>query len=280
MAASRSWAVCSWNCRSGCSRRRPPARGCAPTGRESPRAGCRSPWAPPTPPAPPLMVTFVPGLPRMRLTASESCMSLVVSPSILTMRSPGWRPARKAGVPSMGDTTVRMSSRRVISMPSPPKLPEVSTCISFRLSGIEERAVGIEAAQGALDGAVDQLLGGHVVHVLVLDDGEDLGEEPELLVGRAVVGALAGDRAAERQREHQEQRADHERLLHGRLLGCAPSQSPLAQPLLWILGSAPIAYLEIQAGARQRAGVAHRPDALSLADARPPPSRGSPSTCA
>ena len=41
-----------------------------------------------------LIVTLVPGLPRMRLTASASCMSLVDSPSILTMRSPVCRPAR------------------------------------------------------------------------------------------------------------------------------------------------------------------------------------------
>ena len=41
-----------------------------------------------------LIVTLVPGLPRIRLTASASCMSLVDSPSILTMRSPVCRPAR------------------------------------------------------------------------------------------------------------------------------------------------------------------------------------------
>ena len=41
-----------------------------------------------------LIVTFVPGLPRIFLTASESCMSLVARPSIFTMRSPAWSPAR------------------------------------------------------------------------------------------------------------------------------------------------------------------------------------------
>ena len=46
------------------------------------------------------------------------------------IRSAGWMPARDAGVPSIGATTVSWSSRIVISMPSPPKLPEVSTCIS------------------------------------------------------------------------------------------------------------------------------------------------------
>ena len=41
-----------------------------------------------------LIVTLVPGLPRMRLTASASCMSLVDSPSILMIRSPVCSPAR------------------------------------------------------------------------------------------------------------------------------------------------------------------------------------------
>ncbi len=40
------------------------------------------------------IVILLPGLPRIRLTASESCMSLVESPSIFRMRSPGWMPAR------------------------------------------------------------------------------------------------------------------------------------------------------------------------------------------
>ncbi len=39
-------------------------------------------------------VILLPGLPRMRLTASASCMSLVERPSIFRMRSPGWMPAR------------------------------------------------------------------------------------------------------------------------------------------------------------------------------------------
>jgi len=81
--------------------------------------------------------------------------------------------------------------------------------------GIEERAVRIQAPQRPLDRAVDQLLGGDLVDVLVLYDRQDLREEPELLVGGARVRALAGDRAAERERQHDEQGADHKRLLHG-----------------------------------------------------------------
>ena len=40
------------------------------------------------------MTILLPGLPRIFLTASASCMSLVEMPSIFTMRSPGWMPAR------------------------------------------------------------------------------------------------------------------------------------------------------------------------------------------
>jgi hypothetical protein len=42
----------------------------------------------------------------------------------------------------MGATTVRMSSRSVISMPRPPKLPEVSTCISRYISGSRKEEWG------------------------------------------------------------------------------------------------------------------------------------------
>src|SRR5262245_46385496 len=47
------------------------------------------------------------------------------------------------------------------------------------------------------------------------------------------------------------------------------SSAPLAQPLLRILGPAPIAYLEIEPGARRRAGISDRPDALPLANRVP-----------
>jgi len=42
--------------------------------------------------------------------------------------------------------------------------------------GIEEGGVRVEAAQGALDGAVTRGLGRHFVDVLALDDREHLGE--------------------------------------------------------------------------------------------------------
>src|SRR3989442_9712837 len=43
--------------------------------------------------------------------------------------------------------------------------------------GIEERAVGVETAQCALDRAVDQLFGRDLVDVLVLDDRDDFRSE-------------------------------------------------------------------------------------------------------
>ena len=82
-----------------------------------------------------LMVTLDPLGPRSLRTASIRVRSLVSWPSIFTIRSPGWMPARSAGVPSIGATTVSIRSFTVISMPSPPKLPWVSTCISLKASG-------------------------------------------------------------------------------------------------------------------------------------------------
>ena len=70
---------------------------------------------------------------------------------------------------------------------------------------VQERAVRIEAAQGSLDRAVDEVFRRDLVDVLGLDDGENLGEQLELLVGGAAVRALAGDGAAEGQREHHQE---------------------------------------------------------------------------
>src|SRR5437660_701709 len=63
---------------------------------------------------------------------------------------------------------------------------------------VEERAMRIEAAQGSLDRVVDEVLRRDLVDVLVLHDGEDLGEELQLLVRGAAVRALAGHGSAER----------------------------------------------------------------------------------
>jgi hypothetical protein len=80
--------------------------------------------------------------------------------------------------------------------------------------GIEEGRMRIEAAERALDRVVDDVLGRDLVHVLALDDREHLGEQPQVLVGRRGVLALARDPAAERQGEHQQQRRRNRHLLH------------------------------------------------------------------
>jgi len=69
--------------------------------------------------------TLVRGSPRMRLTASLIDRPLTAVSSILVMRSPVFRPARKAGESSMGDTTLTKPSSMVISMPTPTKRPVV-----------------------------------------------------------------------------------------------------------------------------------------------------------
>ena len=69
--------------------------------------------------------TLVLGSPRMRLTASLSDRPLTAVSSILVIRSLGLRPARNAGEPSMGDTTLTKPSSCEISMPTPTKRPLV-----------------------------------------------------------------------------------------------------------------------------------------------------------
>ena len=90
------------------------------------------------------MVISVPLAPRINDTASTSVMSSVVrqvSPSsqssgtsvgqIAVIWSRGLMPARKAGVPSIGETTsMKPPWLLVISMPRPWNSPRVSTCIS------------------------------------------------------------------------------------------------------------------------------------------------------
>jgi hypothetical protein len=73
----------------------------------------------------------VPVSPLKRDTASGSVISRVDSSSILIILSPGLIPTLKAGVPSIGDTTVRTPSRMLISIPNPPNFPVVSSCISL-----------------------------------------------------------------------------------------------------------------------------------------------------
>ena len=76
-------------------------------------------------------VTLVRGSPRSRRTASSMGMLTVDSPLICTMRSPFFTPARPAGVSGMGFMTVSCPSRIAMTMPRPPKAPEVDVVISL-----------------------------------------------------------------------------------------------------------------------------------------------------
>ena len=79
--------------------------------------------------------TLVPGSPRSCLTASLKVISSVLLPSIFMIRSPGFTPARYAGVSSKGVTMVNNPSFKVISIPNPPNSPSVSIFISRYSSG-------------------------------------------------------------------------------------------------------------------------------------------------
>ena len=81
---------------------------------------------------------------------------------------------------SIGDTTVSMLLRLVISMPRPPKLPlRVDLELLVQVGG-EVCAVRIERGEHAVDGALDQLLGRDLVDVVLLDDRQDVGEGLEV----------------------------------------------------------------------------------------------------
>ena len=68
----------------------------------------------------------------MRLTASFSVRPLTAVSSILVIRSSGFRPARKAGEPSIGETTLTRPSSCEISMPTPTKRPVVPSRNSLK----------------------------------------------------------------------------------------------------------------------------------------------------
>ena len=77
--------------------------------------------------------TLVLGSPRMRLTACSIPMPLTGVSSILVIRSPGLSPARNAGEPSIGETTLTSPSSMPISMPTPTNLPVVPSRNSLKL---------------------------------------------------------------------------------------------------------------------------------------------------
>ena len=81
-----------------------------------------------------MITTLVPGSPRSFLTASSSEMPSVASPSISMILSPDSRPARNAGVPSIGAITVSIVSLMPMVMPRPPNCPAVSSRMALKAS--------------------------------------------------------------------------------------------------------------------------------------------------
>ena len=69
----------------------------------------------------------------MRLTAWSMVRPRTAVSSMRVMRSPAFRPARKAGEPSMGETTLTRPSSIPISMPTPTKRPVVPSRNSRKL---------------------------------------------------------------------------------------------------------------------------------------------------
>ena len=73
--------------------------------------------------------------PRIMSTASSRVSPITLSPSTWMMTSPGCTPARSAGVPSIGVTTLTKPFSWVTSMPRPPNSPLVCTRMSSKSSG-------------------------------------------------------------------------------------------------------------------------------------------------
>jgi hypothetical protein len=81
-------------------------------------------------------VRSVPTGPRIFSTASFSDRPRIASPSRWVMKSPGFTPAWKAGVSSIGDTTLTKPFSMVTSMPRPPNSPRVCTRMSPKDSAL------------------------------------------------------------------------------------------------------------------------------------------------
>ena len=88
--------------------------------------------------------TLVPGSPRMEWTASISLMSRTGLPSTWVIRSPVLRPARSAGVSSIGEITLINPSSWVTWMPRPPKRPDAANSVSCQFLGVEIDGMGIQ----------------------------------------------------------------------------------------------------------------------------------------
>ena len=77
-------------------------------------------------------VTGVPGSPRILPTAVSEDMFVVGTPSMKTILSPLWSPARAAGVSGIGEMIVSSPSAALKVKPMPPKLPLVEVLKSLK----------------------------------------------------------------------------------------------------------------------------------------------------
>ena len=116
-------------------------------------------------------------------------MPLVLSPSMARISSPGWMPARAAGVSSTGETTTSASPALHHVQPQPAELAGGVDLHLLEDLGRHEDGVRVEGVQHSLDRPVDELPLVHPLHVVVLHVGEHPGEELQLLVG----GVLGGE---------------------------------------------------------------------------------------
>ena len=143
------------------------------------------------------------GLPaRSRLRTCQTAIFCVGCPSIFSMKSPRSMPAFAAGEPATGAMTNAYPKRFVTIRPTPLS----STSLKFLYAAIcARRHVVAELVDGvghAGERAVHQLIGRHLLDVVVLHQLEHLGEDAEVAVDVVLLRGLAEEGAAE-EREKQ-----------------------------------------------------------------------------
>ena len=117
--------------------------------------------------------------------------------------SPAWMPARKAGVSSIGDTTLTRPSSIVTSMP---ETTELALGLDLHVAvflGIEIAGMRVERGQHAVDRRLDQHLVGHLLDVFGADALEHVTEQLQLPEGIGGAGLRHADRG-HRDRGHHD----------------------------------------------------------------------------
>src|SRR6476619_729921 len=126
--------------------------------------------------------------PRIFSTASRRVRPWICSLSRAVMKSPLCRPARAAGVSSMGETTLIKPFSIVTSSPRPPNSPWVCTLHIAELLRIEIGGMRIEGHQHAIDCGLDQLVVIGFLDIVGAHALQDLAEKIELPVDLRVGG--------------------------------------------------------------------------------------------